>query len=505
MAILRFVAVTLIAALLLSPFVRLFEESRQEPIVVIATDNSRSVGEYLSDNDSTAFVEAMTRLQGTLGRDYQVDNFIFGDIVRDTAATFTDNSTDIEAVISHIAEQYDGQNLGAVILATDGIYNKGTNPVYTNAKLGAPLFSVALGDTSIKTDISVQKVLHNRISFLGDRFPVQVDISANRLEGRDATLSIQKISGGQATTLIEEKVSVTRENFFETREFILNADVAGVNRYRARLSGIGGEENYANNSKDFYIEVIDGRLEILILASSAHPDIGALRDAISSNENYNVSVDLIEDFTDNVSNFDLVILHQIPDMRNPADGLFASLNASETPRIFILGSQSSIPLFNQEQDLITLLSNGQSPNEVTPIINQQFQLFDYDETYEQELARFVPLNAPFGEYDLGPATEVYMYQRIGSVDTQFPLFAYGKTGNAKTAVITGDGLWRWRLFDFLQNENHELTNELINKTIQYVTVKDDRRRFRPHLPKICSQLTRTSISELSCTIRPTSS
>ena len=210
----------------------------------------------------------------------------------------------------------------------------------------------------------------------------------------------------------------------------------------------------------------------------ATPDLAALRDAISNNDNYEVEVELSSDFSGNVANYDLVILHQIPDNRTSAAPLLSALESAEIPRIFILGESSSLQAFNSAQDLISIEGGGQSSNEVTPIVNQQFQLFEIDENYERDLNRFVPLNAPFGEYTIGPATEVYLYQKIGNVDTRFPLVSFGKAGNTKIAVVSGEGIWRWRLFDYAQNTTHDLTNSLINKVVQYSTVKDDRRRFR---------------------------
>ena len=34
---------------------------------------------------------------------------------------------------------YSNQNLGAIVLASDGIYNEGSNPVYASTRLGAPI------------------------------------------------------------------------------------------------------------------------------------------------------------------------------------------------------------------------------------------------------------------------------------------------------------------------------------------------------------------------------
>jgi len=48
----------------------------------------------------------------------------------------------------------------------------------------------------------------------------------------------------------------------------------------------------------------------------------------------------------------------------------------------------------------------------------------------------------------------------------------------KRAVLAGEGLWRWRMYDFQTDANHETVDELIGKTIQYLSVKSDKRKFR---------------------------
>ena len=53
----------------------------------------------------------------------------------------------------------------------------------------------------------------------------------------------------------------------------------------------------------------------------------------------------------------------------------------------------------------------------------------------------------------------------------------------KTALLFGEGFWKWRMADYYNNENHLATNELVSKTIQYLAVKDDKRKFRVYPSK----------------------
>jgi hypothetical protein len=49
-------------------------------------------------------------------------------------------------------------------------------------------------------------------------------------------------------------------------------------------------------------------------------------------------------------------------------------------------------------------------------------------------------------------------------------------------VITGEGIWKWRLYNYAKTKDHEAFNELINKIIQYLSLKDQKKNFRIYSP-----------------------
>ena len=116
-------------------------------------------------------------------------------------------------------------------------------------------------------------------------------------------------------------------------------------------------------------------------------------------------------------------------------------------------------------------------------VQSDFNLFTLNEDLSNELPNFSPLLVPFGEFTATGSGEVLLSQRIGKVDTEYPLLVLGESDGRKTGVLAGEGFWKWRLFDFLQHQNHELTNELFGKTIQYLSTKEDKRRFRASVAK----------------------
>jgi hypothetical protein len=69
------------------------------------------------------------------------------------------------------------------------------------------------------------------------------------------------------------------------------------------------------------------------------------------------------------------------------------------------------------------------------------------------------------------------------VETKYPLLTVGESSGIRGGVLAAEGIFRWRLFDYLQHQNHDVFNEIVGKTIQYLSLKEDKRKFRISLPK----------------------
>jgi len=172
------------------------------------------------------------------------------------------------------------------------------------------------------------------------------------------------------------------------------------------------------------------------------------------------------------------VLHNLPSMTFDASSILNSLNSRKIPRMFIVGAQTNLARFNQVQPLLTIQGDQRNSNDVQGIFNPNFSLFTIDDNLRKNLPTFNPLTAPFGDFQARGDAQVLLYQRIGRVETKYPLLLFGEEGDIKIGILAAEGLWRWRLFDYLQHQNHDIFEELMGKNFQYVTLKTDKRRFR---------------------------
>ena len=484
LGVLRFLSVTFLAVLLLSPLLKSLLTETKKPVVVIAQDLSESVAAEMDEAARTKYQTDLEAMTNSLSEKFEVVEYGFGNEVRQGIDyKFEDKVSNLSDMLTEVYDLYSNQNLGAVVLATDGIYNEGSNPIYTGTKLSAPIFTIALGDTIPKKDLILKRVFHNKIAYLGDKFSIQVDIAAQNCVDNATTLTVSKIENGVARKLSSKPIAINKNDFFTTEEIILDADRAGVQRFRIAVNAVNGEVTTANNVKDIFVDVLDARQKILLLANSPHPDIGALKRTLEKNKNYEVKTGFATDANLKVDNYDFVVLHQLPSQSNDISAILNTLNTKKIPRLFIVGTQTNLTRFNGVQPVMVIQGDGRNTNDVQGTFATDFSLFKLDDDLKQNLPKFAPLLSPFGEFKAEGNAQTLLYQRIGKVETKYPLLVLGEENGTKISVLAGEGLWRWRLFDYLQNQNHDIFSELMGKTFQYATLKEDKRRFRIAMDK----------------------
>jgi hypothetical protein len=456
----------------------------KKPVVVLAQDQSESAAADLQGEALEQYKQNWQSLRDGLSENYEVHELAFGDQVREGVNfEFTDKVTNLSELLRGIYDLYGGQNLGAVVVASDGIYNEGSNPAYSDAQLSAPIYTVTLGDTTPKKDLLVKRVFHNKIAYLGDKFTLQVDVAATNCAGQQTVLNISKVEGEQLKTLQTIPISVAGNDFFSTKEIQIEADQPGVAQYRISVATLPGEASTANNRKDIFIDVLDARQKILLLANSPHPDISAIRQTLEINKNYQVTVAYSSEPGLDVAKYDFVVLHNLPSQSNDISGLLNTLNDRRIPRFFVAGMQTNFSALAKAQGLVSIQSDGRQSDDVQGKVVSQFSSFTLDSKVLEELPKFNPVTSAFGSFEATPQAQVLLWKRIGRIDTKQPLLAFGETNGTKTGIFLAEGLWRWRLFDYLQHQNHEIFDELVGKSVQYLSQKEDKRKFRVNLDK----------------------
>lgn len=175
-ALLRTLVVFLTCLLLLAPSLSVTKNETQKPVILFLQDNSQSIPVALR-TDTTAYHKNARQLLEKLDDDYRVIKWGFGNgIQRDTLFQYKQQATDISFALSQAVEFYGQQNLGAIILASDGRYNQGINPQFQDLSFQGNVYAVALGDSTVQKDMRIANVYANRTVTLNSQFEIRADI-----------------------------------------------------------------------------------------------------------------------------------------------------------------------------------------------------------------------------------------------------------------------------------------------------------------------------------------
>lgn len=472
----RALVIALLAFFLLEPMVRILLREVRKPVVVLAHDGSSSL---LATGDTVAFrttyAKQLQDLSDKLGDRYEVRPFTYGSEVSDGLQfTQQEGQTDIDQLFRAVYDRFAGPDLGAVVIDGDGIYNRGRDPRLAAERLGVPVFAIALGDTTVRPDLVLRDVEHNKITYLGNEFPLLVRLRADHLRGKSTRLSVTN-NGKEVTG---KDIPINADPMLSEVPLMIKADVAGLQRYTVSLRAVESEVSTANNSREIFVDVLDDRRKVLILEAAPHPDVAAIKLAMDAMEGYTTTVSVSTKFDGHVKDYDLIILHQLPSSSIAIQPLLKQIEEQDIPTWTILGQQSDLRQAAAMGNGVDIQGGRGSYTDVQAAFVPDFSLFTLDPEDARAYDRFPPLQVPFAQYSLGRSATALMTQRIGSVRTQYPLFAFQAQTARRTAITCGEGLWRWRLADMQQNNTNTHFDKLVQKTVQFLALKQDKSRFR---------------------------
>ena len=461
----RFLGVFILFLLLLNPLLRQLKNTTEQPTIAVVYDSSESVKLMTDSTDLSNLHQNLLQLKRTLedndvlvefndlDRPLNKDNLIFSN---ETGAT------NLSTAIREITENYQGKNLAATLLVSDGIYNLGVSPTYY--EFSRPVYTLGLGDTIPSKDISIKSLQSNAVAYQGNQFPVEVIIDQQGYEYEKKSISIS----------LRGEVLERREFTNEPKlNFLLDADEAGLSRYSIAISPLEDETSTANNYSDFYVDIIEGKERILIVSTAPHPDISAIRRALNASENYETEL-YIPGLTKVTPNgeYDVVIEHGAF-ARN-----FPQLDLKGDPARWHILTRASILPESEDMAGWSVRAESSQRDNVRASFNPVFSSFELAQEEIDIFSRYTPISVPFAQYNAVGPVQTLIYQQIGSIVTSRPLLAIQNDGTKKSAILMGPGIWQWRMLEGTENGSSRNFDEIINKLIQFLSVKADKRKFR---------------------------
>lgn len=459
--LLRFLALFGVLILLINPKItKTYHQIVKTPLV-IAVDNSRSIKELQQEENALSIKE---RIQASDELKEKFDIQVFGFDSESRMADefdFNGNQTRIDKLAKNTALIYRNKIFPTVLLS-DGNQTLGADYLYAFTN-GNSVYPVVLGDTIIHLDLKINQLNANRYAFHQNKFPVEVFLGYEGEKSIEADFVIRQGDG----VLFKEKVTFSKDKKSHTINTLLNASKVGVQIYQAVISSSENEKNTYNNTKNFAVEIIDQRTEVVLISDITHPDLGALKRAIESNEQNKVSVLNSKEIT-SLSDFDVVILYQ---PTSSFQTVFTEIKNSNKNYFLITGKHTDFNFINRQQDVF-----GYRPS---------MQKEDYLGTYQSGFSSFAqedigfddfpPLENLYGNLEIKQNTSTLLEAKIRNINTEKPLLFFSENGSQRTANLLGEGIWKWRLHYYSKAEDFEDFDIFINKITQYLATDNKRK------------------------------
>ena len=439
LSFLRFLAIFGTLLLIINPKFTKNEYTLEKTNLVLLVDNSSS----MTSEDKAKVISDLSSLKNKMesSESFNILNYRFG------------------------AELSNGTNT-AVVLFTDGNQTRGEDYEFYGKRQKFPIYPVVLGDTTKYDDISISQINANRYAFLKNKFPLEVFISYDGKEEVSSELQVFV----DDKLVYKEKISLSNISNAKIVNTQIEASTVGIKNIKVIVPPLPNEKNTANNEKLLALEVLDEKTNVAIISTVQHPDIGALKKAIESNEQRLVSIYRPDTDLSKLQEVDVYILYQ-PDAS--FDKVYKQIQLRKSNSFTILGTYTDLNFINRIQNNY-LVETGYPVQEFFASPNAAFSKFDISEF---SVEGFPPLVSDAGPVNVLGIGEPLLKVRIKGVDMDQPLLTTAEEDTAKHAILVGENIWKWRVQNYRNDQTFKDFDAFLGKLILYLSTSKGKNRF----------------------------
>ena len=465
LSFLRFLALFSAFLLLVNPKFAKKDFSLEKTNLLVLSDNSSSIKNIGAEGQVDTVLQKIFNSNQLLDK-FNLEQYHFGrNIGVLDSIDYSDKVTNIARALKAMNTIY-GKAESAVLLLTDGNSTLGEDYEYYGKNQKLPIYPIVLGDTTAYDDLRITQVNINRYAFLKNKFPVEIFISYDGDENVSTRLNIAL----DGKNVYSQKMELTKDINSKVISTNLNALSVGLKTLRINIEPLVNEKNKSNNLKNVAIEVIDEKTNVAIVSELLHPDIGALKKSVESNEQRLVSIVKPTVDIKELNDFDLFILYQ-PTVSFKR--VYDHIAKGGFNTFIVSGPKTDWNFLNTIQTSFTKNSYDQS-EDVTPLINQGFSKFNISNLV---VDNYPPLETNLGEVIVNKSHEVLLGQRIKGADIGEPLLVLAESGLEREAILFGENLWKWRVQNFRDHQNFNDFDELIGKIVLFLSSNESRSRL----------------------------
>ena len=461
LAFLRFLTFFGIALLLINPMITSNSfEIVKTPLPVIV-DNSSSIT-ALNANESALELYKKLSQNAALKDKFDLQSYQFDSEFQSSENfNFKGTQTNLDAVAKNLKSIYKNMIFPSVII-TDGNQTTGNDYVYSFDATNK-VFPLVVGDTTTFLDFKINQVNVNKYAFHKNKFPVEVFLQYSGTKNITADFNVSQGN----SVLDKQRISFSPSKKIVIINTLLPANKVGLQVFKVSVSSKEKEKNTYNNTKNFAVEVIDQKTNVVLISAINHPDIGALKRAIETNAQRKVTIIKPNDVK-SLQDYNVLILYQpTADFKT----VFERNELAGINPLIITGTNTDFSFLNQQQNSLVFNMSGQKEDYLSEF-NSQFNLFAVENI---GFENFPPLQNNFGTVTANGNVSVLLSSKIRNIDTNTPLLAFTENQGKRSAFLLGENCWKWRLQSHIDNQSFEKFDVFMDKIIQFLASNNSKK------------------------------
>ena len=455
---LRILGLILLFLVIFEPLLKIEKEKIIQPVHYIFIDNSKSLKQFEDKAPfiSTYLLPEVKKLPSGTIKLFSFGSTISKELQPDSAHfSFTEPATNFSKIFTSLQKE---ENIASVTIVSDGIITEGTSPQYQAEKLNVPIFTVGVGDSTTKKDLSIQNILHNEFLYTGTSTPFIVSVSQHGFGGAKSTLSLF-----EDNFLVETKEITFAESELQNVEFSYKPKSPGEKKISFVLSPLKNEYSIENNRQSVFVKVLDSKLSIVLLAGAPSADVTFIKNSLQADTN-----NFVQSFTQitatqylekklpesALEKADVLYLVNFPSSQT-SNQLVAKVSQlikeKNLPYFFLLTSTvDPIKLRILQNELpFNFSKTDKSVVEAQPVIA--------DESLRNPLLQFSgknileqwnnlpPVYKPNWEITAKPESEVLAKTKINNIALNSPFMLSKRLGSKRAIAVLASDIWKWKL------------------------------------------------------------
>ncbi|NIM19005.1 MAG: hypothetical protein GTO51_01310 [Candidatus Latescibacteria bacterium] len=419
--------------------------------------------------------------------------FFAGDLVpsRGDSLSPDGQGTSIVRSLQQAYEKYEGENVSALVLITDGVETD--KRLLRRSLPPVPVFALGVGDTASPDDVRIREVSYPTVV----RTPSRSSIDAMLFYSGDGMKRIQLrlLEGG--TVVFKKDSVVSSVNREITEKIPLEFPEQGRRHFVLEVGVDGYDAELENNRRDIVIEAEKAEVKVLIVDLRPDWELHFLTDLLRKDESLDFVVIAFEGrasppsgkilppdrFLSHLNESDALVIGSVSDrflsestaaaierfVRERGGGLLVLPGPSSlfsTPLAWrrlerVLPVRGTLP-FHFDLRYTSLALGPQAGT--NPITAQLLPLLGQKDWQERSplLGSFIPLLPKTGAEVL-----------LETMERRTPAVSYQTLGKGRVAVVSAGPLWRWK---FLSDGN-TVYDEVMSRLLDVLARGEETERF----------------------------